>query len=59
MRAKRTINTRRIISALNFTNLTDEQSERIYQTLFEDLKFDFKFSEKAKPSLKVIKGGRK
>lgn len=58
MRAKRTINTKRIISALNFTNLTDDQSERIYKTLFEELKFDFKFSKKQKPVLTVIKGGQ-
>ena len=58
VKIKRTRNQEAIASALNFTSLTSEQSERIYNTLFEELRKDVKAVKKP-VVLKLIEGGKR
>lgn len=50
---------KRVASALQFTTLTCEQAERLYQSFYESLKAEWSKHGLNKPKLIVLDGGLK
>ena len=52
---------KRIASALQFTNLTDEQAHRLYLSFYESLRADWPSMYKQEPRFRLmaIQGGKK
>lgn len=51
---------KRVASALQFTNLTDQQAEKLYRSFYDCLRADWpQMARQERPRFIVLEGGRK